>query len=147
MLKTLYYIESDDPLKILNLNFFNISGYFRLLLKLLIDYLGPEFYLGIGGRDCIEDEVVTKKSDCRYAAKVLNKEYKKESEDPHYDRPAGCYYLTLSDDVHYNTILDPSGTNDLLYSSKGVCVRSMYLLYNLSCIIEITIFKFQCTIH
>ena len=74
----------------------------------------------------MEDEVVTQKSDCRYAAKVLNKDYMKDSEGPRYNRPAGCYYLALSDDVHFNTILDPLATHGLSYSTKGVCVRSMY---------------------
>ena len=112
------------------MNFLNITS---LLLKFLIDYLGPEFFLGNGGRDCIEDELVTKESDCRYAAKMLRKDYMKDSKDPYYDRPAGCYYRAISDDLHFNTILDPWATNGLSYSMKGVCVRSMYWLYSLLC--------------
>ena len=94
-------------------------------LRHFVDSSGPEFYLGIGGRDCMVDEVVTIVNDCRYAAQMLNKDYKKESKERHFNRPAGCYYLALSDDVHFNEILDPSGTNNVMYSSKGVCVRSM----------------------
>ena len=105
------------------MNFLNITS---LLLKFLIDYLGPEFFLGNEATDCMEDELVTTESDCRYAAHVLKKDYMKDSKDPYYDRPAGCYYRAMSDDFHFNTILDPSATNKLPYSTKGVCVKSMY---------------------
>ena len=97
-----------------------------MLLNRLIDYLGPEFFLGNAADDCMKDEIVTTVLDCKYAAHVLKKEYMKDSEDPHIDWPAGCYYRAISDDVHFNTILDPLATNGLSYSAKGVCVRSMY---------------------
>ena len=95
-------------------------------MKLVIDYLGQEFFLGNGARDCMEDELVIRESDCMYAAQMLRKDYMKETKGKYFDQPAGCYYLAMSDDVHFNTILDPFGTNNLQYSSKGVCVRSMY---------------------
>ena len=65
-------------------------------------------------------------SNCRYAAQMIGKEYMKDSKRQYLDRPAGCYYRSISDDVHFNLILDPIATNNLMYSSKGVCVRSMY---------------------
>ena len=95
-------------------------------MKLFIDYLEQEFFLGNGARDCIDDELVIRESDCMYAAQMLRKGYMKETKGPYFDRPAGCYYLSISDDVHFNTILDPSATNTLPYSMRGVCVRSMY---------------------
>ena len=85
--------------------------------------------MGNGARDCIEDELVIRELDCMYAAQMLRKDYMKETKGQHFDQPAGCYYLAMSDDVHFNTILDPSGTNNLLFSSKGVCVGSMYCRY------------------
>ena len=97
-----------------------------MLPNLLIDYLGPEFFLGSEARDCMEDEVVTIENDCRYAAQMLRKDYMKDSKGPYYDRPAGCYHRVISDDFHFNTILDPAATNKLPYSTKGVCVKSMY---------------------
>ena len=97
-----------------------------MLLNFLVDYLGPEFFLGREARDCMEDELVNMENDCRYAAQMLRKDYMKDSKGPYYDRPAGCYYRAISDDFHFNTILDPSATNKLPYSMKGVCVKSMY---------------------
>mgnify|MGYP003330204176 CR=1 FL=1 len=84
----------------------------------------------------MEDELVIRESYCMYAAQMLRKDYMKDSKDPYYDRPAGCYYRAMSDDFHFNTILDPSATNTLPYSMRGVCVRSMYQLYSLLNIIE-----------
>ena len=95
-------------------------------MKLFIDYLEQEFFLGNGARDCIADELVIRESDCTYAAQMLRKDYMKETKGQHFDQPAGCYYLAMSDDVHFNTILDPLATHGLSYSTKGVCVRSMY---------------------
>ena len=97
-----------------------------MLLNLFIACLAPAFFFGNVASDCIVDEVVDTESNCRFAAQMLGKEYMKDSKGPHYDWPAGCYYRMMSDDVHFNTILDPFGTNNLQYSSKGVCVRSMY---------------------
>ena len=95
-------------------------------MKLFIDYLEQEFFLGNGARDCIDDELVIRESDCMHAAQMLRKDYMKESKGQFFNRPAGCYYLAMSDDVHFNTILDPLATHGLSYSTNGVCVRSMY---------------------
>ena len=97
-----------------------------MLLNLFIACLAPAFFFGNVASDCILDEVVDTESNCRFAAQMLGKEYMKDSKGPHSDWPAGCYYRMISDDVHFNTILDPFGTNNLQYSSKGVCVKSMY---------------------
>ena len=101
---------------------------YRLLLplELFIDCLGPEFFLGKWGSDCMLDELVNTESNCRYAAQMIRKDYMKDSKGQYFDRPAGCYYLTRSDDVHFNTITDPIATNNLMYGSNGVCARSMY---------------------
>ena len=72
------------------------------------------------------DELVNTESNCRYAAQMIRKDYMKDSKGQYFDRPAGCYYLTRSDDVHFNTITDPIATNNLMYGSNGVCARSMY---------------------
>ena len=118
-----------------------------MLLNLFIACLAPAFFFGNVASDCILDEVVDTESNCRWAAQMLGKEYMKDSKGPHYDWPAGCYYRMMSDDVHFNTILDPFGTNNLQYSSKGVCVRSMYWLYNILCIIENSHNYFQISMY
>ena len=85
-------------------------------------YIGTGFYLGNLGSDCIQDEILTEKEECRVAATQLGIEYKGKYNSN--ERPKGCYYWPIDNTVYFN---DPnqSVARDIDSRTGGVCKRSM----------------------
>ena len=85
-------------------------------------YVGTGYYLGNLGSDCIMDEILTEKEECKVAATQLRIEYKGKYKSN--ERPKGCYYRPIDNTVYFND-QNQSVALNIDARTGGVCKRSM----------------------
>ena len=87
----------------------------------IFGHTGIGIYLNTLGINCPSDQVVPTIDECRAAAVALKFTFMKKNTN--IERPAGCYYHKDHGDTrfYFNTIVDPSSTENINTRFKGVC--------------------------
>ena len=76
--------------------------------------------MGVEDENCAYGEVITSKTECIKASKMLGLSFQRERSSADY--PAGCHYVTFSQQSYFNQILDIAATSPKYFlSNAGVC--------------------------